>query len=68
MPDLKVCPKCSGKMTPGFLKEIGHYGSSPYIWAPKDEAPFAVKGAPSSRRDVHLFRCDQCGYLELYAP
>jgi hypothetical protein len=54
-------------MAPGALKEIGHYGNSPYEWAPQDDVPFPVKGVPSKRRATVAYRCEQCGYLELYA-
>jgi len=61
------CVKCSGKMTLGSLKEKGQYGNSPYEWSPHNDAPFPLKGAPSQRRDVTMYRCDACGFLELYA-
>jgi len=67
MPEPKTCPKCSGTMALGALKEIGHYGSSRYEWAPQDDAPFPVKGMPGKRRAAVAYRCEQCGYLELYA-
>lgn len=68
MDEPKNCPKCSGKMLLGYLKEKGHYGNSPYDWTPSDDAPFPVKGVSSKRRDIVLYRCEQCGFLELYAP
>jgi ssDNA-binding Zn-finger/Zn-ribbon topoisomerase 1 len=68
MSESKECPKCSGSMTLGSLKEKGLYGPSPYVWAPSDDAPFPAKGIPSKRRDVVMYRCEKCDFLELYAP
>ena len=68
-PDSRVCPKCNGDMAPGTLRERTQYGgSSPYVWAPVDDVPFPLKGAPTRRRDITVYRCEQCGYLEMYAP
>ena len=55
-------------MAQGTLKEIGHYGNSPYEWAPDGELPFAVKGTPTARRDVVAHRCEAGGHVELTAP
>ena len=68
MPDSKQCPKCEGNMTHGTLMEKGKYGNSPYVWSPENDAPFPVKGAPSKRLDIVMYRCEACGFLELYAP
>jgi len=62
------CPKCGGMMGQGSLKERALYGPSPYQWVPSDDAAFPVKGAPSNRHDILIIRCENCGYLELYAP
>jgi uncharacterized Zn finger protein len=67
MSDLKECPKCTGKMTAGTLKEIGNYGNTPYEFTPEDDAPFPVKGVPSKRKKLMLYRCENCGYVEFYA-
>ena len=68
MTEPKTCPKCSSIMMQGFLKEIGKYGNSPYLFAPAQETPFAVKGVPSLRREILAYRCEACGFLEFYAP
>ena len=68
MADQKKCPKCSGTMTSGFLRERRQYGNNQYLWSPQDEPAFPVKGAPSNRHEVIFYRCDACGFLELYAP
>jgi hypothetical protein len=54
-------------MVVGTLKEIGHFGNSPFEWAPDGEQPFVVKGAPTSRRRVVAHRCESCGLVELSA-
>ena len=68
MSEAKVCPKCSGSMAPGTLRERVQYGgASPYVWAPANDVPFPLKGAPATRRDIIIYRCEECGYLEMYA-
>ncbi len=68
MAESKQCQKCAGNMAQGYLKEIGHYGNSPYLFAPVNEPPFPLKGAPTQRREIILYRCENCGLLEMYAP
>ena len=68
MSETKACPRCSGTMSLGALKEIGHYGNSPYEWASLNEPPFRVKGQPSNRYGISVYRCEKCGFLEMYAP
>ena len=53
-------------MATGTLKEIGNYGNTPYEFVPDDDAPFPVKGAPSRRKGLILYCCENCGYVELY--
>jgi len=69
MADEKVCPKCNGAMNPGTLRDRGQYsGASPYVWAPQDDIAFPLAGKPTGRADIVLYRCGQCGYLEMHAP
>ena len=69
MANAKQCPKCSGNMAQGYLKEIGNYGNNRNVFAPENEQPpFPVKGVPTQRREIILYRCENCGFLELYAP
>lgn len=67
MAEQKSCPRCAGSMEPGTLKEIGHYGNSPFEWVPDGDLPFALKGAPKTRRAIVAHRCQGCGYVELSA-
>ena len=55
-------------MTPGTLRKIKTYGNPQYLWSPHDEAFFPVKGAPNKRRDIVMYCCDRCGFIESYAP
>ena len=68
MAESKQCPKCSGKMAQGYLKEIGNYGNNRNVFAPIDDAAFPVKGVATQRREVIVYRCTTCGFLEMYAP
>jgi len=65
MPEPKNCPKCNSQMKPGTLQQIGNYGNPPFVWAPEGEPTFPVKGSP--RKNLTVFRCEGCGYLEYYA-
>ena len=67
MPEPKPCPKCSGPMRPGSLQQVGNYGNSPFVWAPEGEPPFPIKGTATPRKNLTVFRCENCGYLETYA-
>jgi len=56
-------------MTAGSIrKRVQFGGDSPYVWAPEDDVPFPLAGAPTGRADIIVYRCAQCGYLEMYAP
>jgi hypothetical protein len=68
MAEPKTCSRCKGTMTQGTLKEIGHFGNSPFEWAPDGEPSFALKGAPKTRRSIVAHRCENCGLVELSAP
>ena len=66
MPEVKECPKCKGKMSAGTLKKIGHHGNPPYEFAPDGEPPFDVRGIPSKRKQMSLYCCENCGFIEFY--
>ena len=59
--------KCAGPMKLGSLKTKGEYGTSPYEWSPHDDSAFPVAGKKNPRREVQMYCCTACGYLELYA-
>ena len=65
--ETKTCPKCSGIMQPGILQKLNNYGRSLYLWAPSDDTPILGAGVSSSRKDIILYCCDNCGFMELYA-
>jgi uncharacterized Zn finger protein len=70
MVESKQCPKCSGNMVQGNLQKIGNSGNPPYEYAPGNEVPFMphIKGQPNQRRGIVLYRCEECGFVEMYAP
>ena len=53
-------------MSTGTLKEIGHYGNPPFEFAPNDETPFPVRGMQSKRKQLTLYCCENCGFIEFY--
>ena len=66
MPEEKECPKCRSKMSAGTLKKIGYHGNPPYEFAPDGEPPFDVRGIPSKRKQMSLYCCENCGFIEFY--
>ena len=67
MPEPKTCTKCNSQMKAGTLQQIGNYGNPPFVWAPEGEPPLPVKGTGSPRKNLTVYRCEGCGYLEYYA-
>jgi uncharacterized Zn finger protein len=65
-----ACPKCSGKMEPGFIKDEGYGTVHPSKWvAGPPEKSFWTGTRTRGRKQVQVttFRCGECGYLESYA-
>ncbi len=64
--DTHVCPKCGGQMERGGLR-----AESSTVWGRiKETSIFGVKAVQlvSPLYTVEAHRCEQCGYMELYAP
>ena len=66
------CPKCDGRMVPGFVVDETHGGRLASRWA--EGSPLrsflAWKGIKRPKKaviPVGTFRCAGCGYLESYA-
>jgi len=65
------CPKCSGAMQPGFVVDHGHYNLGTFgEWATGQ--PFkggwgGLKMPRGKRFQIRGVRCEQCGFVELYA-
>jgi predicted nucleic-acid-binding Zn-ribbon protein len=66
MSDIKQCPKCNSETSAGALKKIGYYGNPPYEFTSDGETPFPVKGVPSKRKQLTLYCCSNCGFIEFY--
>jgi predicted RNA-binding Zn-ribbon protein involved in translation (DUF1610 family) len=59
------CPKCGGQMERGGIR-----GESSTVWGRvKETEIFGVKAVQMSAPYyiVDAYRCEQCGYVELYA-
>jgi len=67
----KICPKCEGSMTEGFLIDKGHGGSrSVSSWlegVPERSFWMGIKLRGRAPLEVATWRCDRCGFLESYA-
>ncbi len=65
MTETKVCPKCDGQMERGGLR-----GDKMSLWGHiKESTIFGVKVVEivSPLYTVEAYRCEKCGYVELYA-
>jgi predicted nucleic-acid-binding Zn-ribbon protein len=75
MNDALPCPKCNGRMRLGFLAERGQQSTYVAQWIdgePVNPELCGRKGVNVDVRNRNAFpvrsiRCDQCGFLELYA-
>lgn len=79
----RECPKCQGRMQPGFLAypaDPGGLGGRQVAWhpgEPKSEQvsylgievsqSWEVRVDPDQLEPVTQYRCTSCGYLESYA-
>ena len=73
------CAKCGGAMHRGWIVDRGpsRGGDFQALWVKGDPTPsfwsafFGGEAAVTPEHEVHrvrTFRCEQCGYLEMYAP
>ena len=65
------CPRCRGRMEPGFVVDRSHGGSyTTQSWVEGDVVKsfwFGLKTGGREKHGVRTFRCEKCGYLESYA-
>jgi predicted nucleic-acid-binding Zn-ribbon protein len=72
MSDEVKCPKCNGLMEEGFLLDRGpeHFLFQSNWVEGKAEKSFwtGLNIKNRKQREIILFRCSVCGFLEFYAP
>jgi len=69
------CPKCEGSQRKGFIAERGEHSYFVPFWVEGEPQKVEVFGITAenvqmkgrNKFPVRSMRCDQCGYLELYA-
>ena len=63
------CPKCNGRMEQGFVLDHTYGGRLVSRWAPGAPQKSFWNGTklPDDSVPIGSFRCESCGYLELYA-
>ena len=64
------CPKCNGRMEPGFVMDTTHGGSiqSQWIEGQPDRSWFTGLKLKGKRRiPIASSRCTRCGFLEFWA-
>jgi predicted nucleic-acid-binding Zn-ribbon protein len=65
-----VCPKCKNKMIQGFVPNNFHNNLQIPTWCegiPKKSFLGGVDAQSDVNIPIGAFRCQNCGYLELYA-
>jgi predicted nucleic-acid-binding Zn-ribbon protein len=73
--DSFTCIKCGGNMVKGFAADKSEHYYMKLSWVdgePQQAKLFGITGdnvniSNETRRTVRGLRCEQCGYLELYA-
>lgn len=72
MSDTKTCSKCGGVMEEGFVPDFSNNYALQACWMPgKAEKSFwmGIKNLGEKPRfPVLVYRCQNCGFLEAYAP
>lgn len=69
-PDIRRCPKCDGTMQLGFLPDASYGTTTVSTWYPGKAQKSFWQGTKIDREDsitVDAFRCERCGFVELYA-
>jgi hypothetical protein len=70
-PDMPQCAKCGGKTVRGYIPDQNHYNVLLNEWVegePKESFfGVAIKRANRDGIPIGAFRCEQCGFIELYA-
>ncbi|MDB5694029.1 MAG: hypothetical protein JWO81_3092 [Alphaproteobacteria bacterium] len=65
------CPKCDGRMSTGFILDIGHGGAVTVSkWqegAPQKSFWTGIKQRKEQQQEIATWRCERCGFLESYA-
>ncbi len=66
-----ACPKCNGRMEPGFIVDKGHHDHLARTeWvegAPEGSFWTGLKTKGRDKHPIRTDRCMSCGYLESYA-
>ena len=64
-----ICSKCQSVMKEGIIVELTRSGRTASKWHPKPEKSFwmGIKLKRNQLQPINAFRCEKCGYLELYA-
>jgi hypothetical protein len=64
------CPKCDGEMVQGFVPDYSHGAALVGRWLkgpPKKSFWTRTKAPYDSGFPIGAFRCQKCGFLELYS-
>jgi predicted RNA-binding Zn-ribbon protein involved in translation (DUF1610 family) len=67
---VRVCPKCGGSMTEGFMQDLSHAATFQARWVegePVKSFWTGVKTVGKRQFNATTYRCEGCGFLESFA-
>ncbi|MES2207256.1 MAG: PF20097 family protein [Pseudomonadota bacterium] len=65
------CPKCSSQMVQGYVLELNDGRLSATSWisgAPEKSFLYGTNLKNKQNLPIESFRCEECSFLEFYAP
>ena len=67
---MKICAKCSGTLARGYTPEARDmsYKVDQWVEGEPKRGLFGFKMRGKRRFDMEAWRCEKCGFVELYAP
>ena len=71
LPTTRTCPKCEGTMHVGFLPDATYGSTVVASWhegPPRKSFWQGTRTDKDAQKAIHAFRCEACGFVELYAP
>jgi predicted RNA-binding Zn-ribbon protein involved in translation (DUF1610 family) len=66
----KICPKCGGSMSEGFMRDRSHAATFQARWVEGDPVKSfwtGIKTVGKRQFDATTYRCESCGFLEWFA-
>ena len=65
MSEAQGCSRCGGVLVAGKLRHFAEHGGRTHFWCPWEEP--LLTGSNAGRRELTVFCCQGCGYIEMFA-